>query len=92
VEVTEDWLSLPGVARLRLAHHALTPTDPDDADDAGQPAHQTGGPATVDLTAPEHRDKLMALFKWAAEGRSWDEIRDDAVRMVFPPRKPAEPR
>jgi hypothetical protein len=88
--MAEDWLDVPGVDGVRRAHEALAPAG---ADDQGE--HEQGGAvdqAAVNLAAPEHRDKLRALFQWVAEGRSWDEVRDEAVAMVFPPRRPPEPR
>lgn len=88
--MADDWLDVPEVDRLRQVHEALTPAG---VDDRGE--HEHGGtaePAAVNLAAPEHRDKLRALFQWAADGRSWDEVRDEAVAMVFPSRQPPEPR
>ncbi|MPZ25415.1 MAG: hypothetical protein GEV12_02940 [Micromonosporaceae bacterium] len=94
----DDWLGMSAVDRLRQARDRLAPARPDgtgppaSADGEPEPAPEPDPePEPVNLAAPEHRDKLLALFRWAAEGRSWEDVRDEAVPMFFPSRKP-DPR
>lgn len=82
----EDWLGMSAVDRLRRAREGLTPAGSPDGIEDPKPGSE---PEPVNLAAPEHRDKLLALFQWAAEGRSWEDVRDEAVPMFFPARKPA---
>jgi hypothetical protein len=72
---TPDWLRPPPAHR---AGHVLGQT-PAEEDGSPAPAPET---RSFDLLSPEHRDKLVTMFRWAKEGRRWDDVKDDA-RTLF---------
>lgn len=69
----DDWLQVPAARR---PGEVLGAGQPSGVDNAAEPT-----PVTYDLLSPEHRDKLVAMFRWAAQGRRWDEVKDEVLAM-----------
>ena len=78
----DDWLRVP---RAGVPGGVLGQSPAADRPPEPMPAHES-----LDLLSPEHRDKLAAMLRWVAEGRRWDDVRGDVLRMFDLP-DPATP-
>lgn len=75
---------------------APPPTPPGDGaspDTSRSPASRDPSPEWADqefdLLSQEYRERASQLFRWAQEGREWDEVKDEVWDMFAP--APPEP-
>lgn len=62
---------------------------------AADPEEDPEGLVEVNFLAPENQEKLATMLRWAAEGRSYEEVREEAEswlpELLSPRRDQGEP-